>query len=295
MKKHLLIASIALLALLAVTARAEERPLRIVASFSILGDMIKQIGGEAVDVYVLAGPNADMHAYQPTTNDIKILSKADVIAINGLGFDTKMKGMAEASRARAKLLVASAGVKPIFVGEGDSAVPDPHAWQNPLNGRIYVRNIAGALIGAAPEQGAKIRERAAAYDAELKKTDAWIKEKLKNIPPEKRIIITTHDAFRYFGKAYDIKFLAPLGVNEEAEPTSSGIAGLIKQIRDEGVRKVFIENMNDPRLMKQIAKDGGAQMGGTLYSDALSEPDGPAPTYLDIFRHNVPLMRDAME
>jgi zinc/manganese transport system substrate-binding protein len=277
------------------TSHAAPKPLHVIASFSILGDMIKQVGGDTVDVIVLAGPNTDLHAYQASPNDIKALAAADIIAINGLGLDRWMHGLIEASGTRAKLLVASAGIKPITGGEGNKAVPDPHAWQDLTNGRIYARNIAAALITAAPEQGKYIKERAIRYDAELKKMDKAIRDELAGIPPNKRKIITTHDAFRYFGEAYGITFIAPLGMNEDAEPTAIDIAKLIEQIKHEDIKEVFIENIIDPRLMQQIAKDSGAKLGGELYSDSLSPPNGPAPTYLDLFRNNVPKMKEAIE
>ena len=276
-------------------SQAADKPLQVVASFSILGDMVKQIGGAAVQVTVLAGPNADMHTFQPTPEDAKALANADLIAINGLGLDHWMQRLFEASGTHAKLLVASMGVKPRLLGEGDHALADPHAWQDLANGRLYVRNIAGALMEALPAQATAISERAARYDAELKKMDAYVREQFADIPPEKRKIITSHDAFGYFGTAYGVTFLSPLGMDTGGGASAITVAKLIEQIKAEGVKEVFIENMTDPRLMEQIAHDSGVRMGGELYSDALSPPNGPAPTYLDMFRANVPKLRDAME
>ncbi len=271
------------------------KPLKVVASFSVLGDMVWNIGGDAIELSVLAGPDADMHTYQPAPADVKALAEADVIAINGLGLDHWMQPLIEASNTRAKLLVASAGIKPLFSDEGDKAVPDPHAWQDLGNARVYARNIAGALIGSAPEHGAVFRENLAKYDDEIKKTDAYVRGQLKNISPGKRKIITSHDAFGYFGKAYDVTFLAAQGLSTESEPSAKAVAQLIDQIKEEKVSAVFVENIKDPRLMQQIAKESRAKIGGTLYADALSDPKGPAPTYLDMFRHNVKLMKEAME
>lgn len=282
------------LALCGVLRAEPLPPVRVVASFSLLGDLVKQVGGEAVDVVTLAGPDSDLHAFQPTPQDAKTLAQADIIAINGLGIDHFIQRLIVASHTKGKLLVASAGVKARFFGEGKDAVADPHAWQDPRLLRVYVRNIAGALIKASPDNEALFRANADRLDAELKKMDAFIREQFKDIPPAKRKIVTTHDAFGYFGDAYDIRFIAPLGMNEEAEPSAQDIAALIQFIKREKVRTVFIENLHDPRLMEQISKETGAKLGGTLYSDALSPPDGPVPTTLDIFRTNVPKLREAM-
>lgn len=271
-----------------------ERPVKVVVSFSILGDMVHQIGGEAIELKVLAGPNADMHTFQASPQDAKAIAEADIIVINGLGLDRWMQPLVRASDTHAKLLVASAGVKPRKFSEGDSTVVDPHAWQDLSNGRLYLRNIANALVSAAPAHGREIRARALSYDAEMKKTDSWVREQFARIPLERRKIITSHDAFGYFGDAYGVTFLAPQGLSTEAETSAFDIAKLVEQIKGEKVGEVFIENMTDPRLMEQIARDSGAKMGGILYSDSLSTPNGPAPTYLDMFRNNAPLMREAM-
>jgi zinc/manganese transport system substrate-binding protein len=296
MKKCLFVFLVSLMAAsIPAMAAPAEKPLQVVASFSILGDMAKRIGGEAVQVYVLAGPDADMHTFQPKPDDARALANADIIVINGLGFERWMHRLIEASGTRAKLLVASAGVKARLLGEGDKAVADPHAWQDLANGQLYVRNIAGAFMNAVPAKAKEIRERARNYTRELKEMDNYVREQFKDIPQEKRKIITSHDAFAYFGAAYNITFLSPLGMSTEAEPLPADVAKLIGQIRAEGVKEVFIENMTDPRLMKRIAKESGAKMGGALYSDALSPPGGPASAYIDIFRHNVPKLREAME
>jgi zinc/manganese transport system substrate-binding protein len=294
--KKLLLAFFALSLFIPGLTHAAEPPLRIVASFSILGDMVKQIGGDAVDVRVLVPVNGDAHTYQPTPDDAKALAAANIIAINGLGLESWMDRIIEASGTKAKLLVASAGVKPRILTKTSTGkeVADPHAWQDLRNGRLYIRNIASALMAAKPDEAKKIRERAIAYDNALVKMDDYVKQQFADIPAAQRKIVTSHDAFGYFGAAYDVTFLAPVGMSTEDEPSAANVAGLIEQIKAEGVKQVFIENMTDPRLIAQIAKDSGAKMGGTLFSDALSPPDGPAPTYLDMFRNNVPKLREAM-
>ena len=275
---------------------AAAAPLHVVASFSVLGDMVKNVGGEAVAVRTLVGPDADTHTYQPTPEDAKALAAADVIFVNGLGFEGWMQRLVEASGTKAKVVVVSEGVKPrVMVEEGEGTVTDPHAWQDPANGLIYVKNIAMALEKAVPDQVKAVQARAAAYDARIAETDAYVRKQFAGIPESKRKIITSHDAFGYFGAAYDVTFLAPQGMSTEAEASASGVAKLIEQIKAEKVNRVFIENMSDPRLITQIAKDTGAEMGGALFSDALSGAGGLAPDYLAMFRNNVPKMREAME
>jgi len=272
-----------------------ENPLRVVASFSIIGDMIREIGGGMVQLTVLAGPDADMHTFQPNPNDAKALKEADIIVINGLGLEGWMDRLLKASGTKAKLLVASAGVKPFILAGGEAPIVDPHAWQSISNGRLYVRNIANALMAALPEHSPEIRERFLRYDAKLKELDRQTREQFASIPREKRKIVTTHDAFNYFGEAYGVTFISLLGISTEAEPSSFNVADLIKRIKAEGIKTVFFENMTHPGLMEQIAREAGVRMGGALYTDALSPPDGPAPIYIDMLRFNTGKIKRAIE
>lgn len=272
----------------------QEPLIKVVASFSVLGDMIRQVGGDAVQVAVLAGPETDLHAYEAQPQDVRAIAQADVIAINGLGLDQWMQPLIEASGTHAKLLVASAGVKPRYVQKRELSIVDPHAWQDVMNGRLYIRNIAGALIAAAPEQGAYIRENARRYDEELKQADVWIRRQISAVPAAKRKIITSHDAFGYFGRAYGVTFFDPVGLNTQAEVSPAQVAALVEQMKDQGMRTVFLETKADPRLMEQIAQEAEAKVGGELFTDSLSKAGGAAPSYLDMFRHNVPLLCAAM-
>ncbi len=273
---------------------AAEKPLQVVASFSILGDMVREIGGDTVDVTTLVGPDADAHVYQPVPEDIKAVAAADIIVINGLAFEGWMNRIVGASGTKAKLLVASAGIKPRFMEEDGKPAADPHAWQNLAFGQIYARNIAGGLMAALPAKAEEMRARAKAYVAKIAETDKWVRDEFAMISESRRKVITNHEAFGYFGEAYGITFLAPVGMNREAEPSAADMAKLIDRIKAEGIKSVFIENITSPRLIEQIAKESGASLGGTLYSDSLSPPGGPAPTYLDMFRHNVPKLREGM-
>lgn len=291
---------------LAAPVSAEEPRLKIVASFSILGDMVREVGGDAVDLAVLVGPEADAHDYQPTPDDVKKVAQADILVINGLKFEGWMTRLIKASGSKAKLLVASAGVRPRLLEpgthdhhhhhqahEGDVAV-DPHAWQDLANGALYARNIAAAIAKAQPALAAFVTARKAAYAEKIDALDRDLKQAFAAIPAPRRKVITAHDAFGYFGRAYGVTFIAPVGISTEAEPSAADLARLTRQIKDEGVTRIFAENMTSPRLIAQLAKDAGATLGGTLYADALSGPEGPAPTYLTMMRHNADLMLGAM-
>lgn len=266
-------------------------PLHIVASFSILGDMIEQVGGEDVVVDTLVGAGEDAHAFQPTPKDAIRVAKADIIAINGLRFEGWMNRLIKASGTKAKLLVASAGIKPRFLEEAharpeDEPPVDPHAWQDLRNGKIYVTNIAKALIEARPDKADLFRQRAKAYLAQLETLDNEARVAFEKLPESSRKMITNHDAFGYLAQAYGLTFLSPVGLSTEAEPSAADVAKLIQQIKDENVHTLFLENNTDSRLARQIAKETGAKMGGTLYADTLTAPDGEAPTYLDMMKAN---------
>jgi len=276
---------------LSLPARADT-PLPIVASFSILGDMVKEVGGPAVTVTVLVGPNGDTHVYEPTPKDAKTLAEAKFLFVNGLGFEGWMPRLAEASGFRGRMITASEGIKPRLVKADEI---DPHAWQDPENGLIYVRNIAIALEHALPNQATDIKLRAQAYSDRIKAMDQKLRAEFITIPAQKRRIITSHDAFGYFGAAYGIEFLAPVGISSGAEPSAGQLGSLIRQMRAEGIKTVFLENMESHRLAEQLAKEAGAQLGGELYSDALSDPKGPAPTYLAMFDNNAPKLLKAMQ
>ena len=294
-----------------IAAPALSAEVNAVASFSILGDMVSRVGGDRVAVTTIVGANADSHVYSPKPSDAAAVAGADIFFINGLGFEGWMDRFVEATGYTGPLIVASEGVSAhVMEEEGeeheeheehddheghDHGATDPHAWQSLTNGVLYVQNIAKALCAVDADGCATYTANAEAYTAELTTLDTTVRAELDAVPAEQRKVITTHDAFGYFGEAYGVTFLAPEGISTDAEPSAADVAKLIVQIKDEGVRALFIENMSDPRLIQQIADETGATLGGELYADALSEPDGPAPTYLDMFRHNVGLLIPAME
>ena len=258
--------------------------LKVVTTFTILGDMVRNVGREHIALTTLVGPDGDAHVYEPTPADARTLAQADVVVVNGLGFEGWIDRLVRVSGYKGPVVVASEGVAALTVEENR---PDPHVWQDLANGRLDVANIARALAAADPAHADDYRRRAEAYDRELAALDRDIRGRLGAFPADRRKVITSHDAFQYFGRAYGIDFRAPVGLSTESEPSAGEVAALIRQMRDEGIHALFVENVTDPRLVEQLAREAGAVVGGRLYSDSLSGPTGPAPTYLDMFRHNV--------
>jgi zinc/manganese transport system substrate-binding protein len=265
---------------------AQEK-LKAVATFSILGDFVRQIGGDRVEVSSLVGPNGDAHVFSPTPDDAKTILEAKVVFVNGLGLEGWIERLVKASGTRALKIVTTKGIK-AMKGEGDEAGGlDPHAWQDVRNAKIYAANIRDGLIEVDPAGRAIYEANAAAYIAKLDVLDGEVRAAIAAIPKKNRRIITTHDAFGYFAKAYGMGFIAPLGVSTETEASARDVARIIQQVKAERVPAVFLENISDNRLMQMIANESGAKIGGRLYSDALSEPDGPAGTYIEMIRNNV--------
>lgn len=276
----------------AVVTSAVARPLRaadrlkVLATFSILADFARNVGGDRGEVTTLIGPNNDAHVYSPAPADAKKVANAKIVIANGLGFEGWMSRLVRASGGRATLVVAARGVAPLKAEHGDDSA-DPHAWQSVPNAKVYVANIRDALIAADPAGRSAYAASAAAYLAALDALDQEVRAAIAKIPPERRQVVSTHDAFGYFEQAYGIDFVAPLGVSTDAEPSARDVANIIRQIKAQKVPALFLENVVDPRLVQMIAKETGARIGGKLYSDALTEAGGEAPTYIAMMRHNV--------
>ncbi|MFI3309602.1 metal ABC transporter solute-binding protein, Zn/Mn family [Ewingella allii] len=266
---------------------AMAKTVTAVASFSILGDIVHQVGGDHVKVNSLVGPDGDPHSFEPSPQDSKEINASDVVFVSGLGLEGWIDRLVSASGYKGKVVTASEGVKSSQMVDDGKEITDPHAWNSMANGVIYATNVMNALIAADPEDADYFRKRGDAYIEQLKKLDEWAKSEFANVPQEKRKVLTSHDAFGYFGREYHVTFMAPVGFSTEAEASASGVASLIKQIKEEKVKTYFIENQTDPRLVKQIAAATGAQAGGELYPEALSGPKGPATTYEKAFKHNV--------
>ncbi len=273
-----------------VARAANSAPLPVVASFSILADFVRAVGGDSVAVTTIVGPDGDAHVYEPTPQDSRRLASAKLVFVNGLGFEGWISRLIAASKTKAKVVTASTGVAPRAGEEG----ADPHAWQDVSNAEIYVANIRDALAEADPARAEQYKAAAAAYIAKLAALDAEIKGAFAAVPPERRRLVSTHDAFGYFAARYGLDFIAPQGVSTEAEPSARDIARIIDAVKANGVPAVFLENIIDPRFAMRIAAETGARVGGTLYSDALSDAKGPAATYIDLMRHNVRELTEAL-
>jgi zinc/manganese transport system substrate-binding protein len=348
--RHLLMRSaVAAVLLMPSTQTWSDEPIPVVATFSILGDMVKSIGGNAIEVTTLVGANGDTHVYQPTPADARAIKEADLLFVNGLEFEGWLDRLVEAAAFEGETVVATNGIDVIAYddhhddhhdedkehhadkedahhdtdehseegeheGEDHSAAGDhndhsaagdhddhddgkhddhhnhgeydPHGWQSLRNAIVYVDNITAALAKSDPSQAALFYNNRAAYVADIEKLEAELQALLSALPENARTVITSHDAFQYFGRDYNLTFLAPQGLSTESEASAKDVATLIKQMRTEGISAVFVENISDPRLIKQIANETGAKVGGKLYPGALSKADGPAATYLNLIRHN---------
>jgi len=299
-----LLASLAAGVLLATTpmARAQEK-LPVVASFSILGDFVKEIGAERVAVTTLVGPNGDAHVYSPSPVDAKSVAAAKLIVINGLKFEGWLPRLIKSSGAKGVVATATTGIKPIEAeeepahgkaGGHDHGHDDPHAWQSMPNAKVYIANIRDALSSADPAGKAVYEANATVYLAKLDAVDGEVRAAVARIPADRRKAITSHDAFGYFSRTYGIAFIAPQGVSTEAEASAKDVARIIRQIRTQKVPAVFLENISNPRLIEQMAKESGARIGGRLFSDALSDANGPAGTYIQMMKHNISEIEKAL-
>ncbi|GAA4110680.1 zinc ABC transporter substrate-binding protein AztC [Aminobacter aganoensis] len=288
------------------TASASAEPLKVVASFSIIGDFATNVGGDRIELTTLVGPDGDAHVYEPSPADAVSMSKADVVLVNGLQFEGFLQRLVEASATKASVVELTKGVEPIKMKEEHEHAAeagsdhhnhgdlDPHAFQSVANARIYVRNIADAFCAADVTNCDIYKANALAYTAKLDAADEEIKTTVAGIPEDKRTVITSHDAFGYFENAYGLTFLAPEGISTEAEASAADVAALIMQVRGDKASAIFLENITNPRLIEQISSETGVKVGGTLYSDALSKAGGPATTYIDMMKANIGTIKAAI-
>lgn len=281
-----------LLAMLMVASplHAAER-LNVVASFSILADFVRNVGGDRINLTTLVGPDSDVHVYTPAPGDAKRIAEAKLVVVNGLGLEGWLPRLVQSAGSKAQVVTASAGIAPLKLG----STADPHAWQSVPKARIYVTDIADALAAADPDDAEFFRAQARAYLEKLETLDREVREAVGKIPPERRKVISTHDAFGYFAAEYGVQFVAPLGVSTETEPSARDIAAIIGQIKAQKIPAVFLENISDDRLIRRIAAETGAKVGGTLISDGLTGEKGSAPTYIDMVRHNIKALTSALD
>lgn len=281
---------LSVLLLIASPLSAAER-LNVVASFSILEDFVSNVGGDRVNLTTLVGADSDVHVYTPAPSDAKRIADAKLVIVNGFGLEGWLPRLVQSSGATAQVVTASAGIAPLKLGSG----ADPHAWQSVPNARIYVTNIANALAAVEPADAEFFRGQAKAYLNKLDELDREVRDALAKIPPERRKAISTHKAFGYFAAEYGVQFIAPVGVSTETEPSARDIAAIIGQIKAERIPAVFLENISDDRLIRRIAAETGARVGGTLISDGLTGEKGSAPTYIDMVRHNIKALTSALD
>ncbi len=269
----------------------------VTASFSILGDVIKNVGGNLVTVNVIVGPNQDTHVYEPTPDDNLLIINADLVVINGLSFETWFERLVSASGYKKPIIVASQGIpfhKMMEPQISNEPVPDPHVWNDVQHVATWVYNIKNALQELDPHNASVYEKNAALYLKELAKLDRWIKNQFKDVPKESCKVITAHDAFNYFEKAYGLVFLSPQGLSTTDEPSAHEMASLITQIKKEKIKTIFVENISSQRLIQQLAAETGAKIGGTLYSDALSTAEEPASTYIKLMESNVKTLAQSL-
>lgn len=306
---HFLLLVLCLFAAKPGLAAVSPPVLTVVASFSILGDFAQRIGGERVRVHTLIGAGADAHVFQPTPADGKTLAQASLVVVNGLGFEGWIERLIKSSGYRGKVLVASAGVAALKQtaahahsghprgtngDQQDGQAFDPHAWQDMKNALRYVDNIAQGLGEADPAGKALYQANAAHLKREIAALDVEIRQMFDKLPPERRKVVTSHDAFAYFSRAYGIRFISAVGISTDAEPSAADLGRIIRLIRKERTPAIFMENVSDPRLLQRIQAESGARVGGTLYPDALSTASGPAHTYLKMMRHNAQSLATAL-
>ncbi|MBM3553419.1 MAG: metal ABC transporter substrate-binding protein [Alphaproteobacteria bacterium] len=278
------------LAALVMPAKAEAKKIPVVASFSIIGDFVRQVGGDRVSVTTIVGPDGDAHVYEPSPADGRRIAQARLIFVNGLGFEGWLDRLIKSAKSKGEVVTLGKGV----AARKDEEGQDPHAWQDVANAKVYVEAIREALMAADPEGAQTYKANADAYLAKLDALDAEIQQAIAAVPKERRRVVSTHDAFGYFAARYGVEFIAPQGVSTEAEVSARDVARIIDAVRAHKVGAVFIENVADPRLAKRIASETGARMGGVLYSDALSDAKGDGATYIDMMRHNVKELAKAL-
>ncbi|PCI88760.1 MAG: ABC transporter substrate-binding protein [Hyphomicrobiales bacterium] len=316
--KRILVSTVALTLATSLSVQANAENLKVVASFTIVADFAKNVGGEKIDIITLVGPNGDAHVYNPKPSDAVALSKANVILTNGLNFEGFLSKLVEASGTKAQIIKLTKGVEVLEAKEGhdqdheenhsdvdqgdehkdaeghDHGENDPHAWQSVANAKMYVNNIAKAFC-IADVSGCNVYEiNASTYLKKLDKLEQFIKTSVSEIPQNKRTVITSHDAFGYFEHEYGIKFLAPEGISTETEASAADIAALIVQVKEDKASAIFVENISNARLIEQISKETGIEIGGSLYSDSLSDKNGPASSYIQMMRHNINTIKGAI-
>jgi zinc/manganese transport system substrate-binding protein len=270
--------------------RAED-PLRVVASFSVLADLAKQIGGADAVVTSLVPLGGEPHDWEPRPRDIAALARADLVVVNGLGLEGWLDRLIAASGYAGPVLVASRDVDPLLEASG---IPDPHAWHSPAAAALYAGVIAGAFTDLRPARADAFRANLDSFNAELDALAAWARTRAAAIPANRRVVVTTHDAFAWLGRDYNIRFLSPAGLDSAAQPSAKRLGELVAEIRAAGVGAVFLEAGGDSRLARTLAAEAGVAVGPPLYAGTLTPAGGAAADYLSLWRYNFTRMLEAM-
>ncbi len=287
--KILLVAAVCLLT--AVWLPAQK--LQVVATASMIADMASQIGGDLIDVRCVVPIGGDPHIYDPTPGDANMVAHADLILRNGLTFEGWLMELIENSGTRANIVTVTEGIDAISSLLYENA-SDPHAWMDASNGLIYIKNIRDALIRLDPQNEPTYTQNHEQYAGHLRELDHYIMEKIASIPESKRILITSHDAFQYYGRRYGIRLESVLGTSTDAEVQTADILRLNKIIKESRVPALFVESTINPKVLEQLAVDNNLQIGGKLYSDSIGDKDSPAPTYYDMLKHNTDVIVAAL-
>jgi zinc/manganese transport system substrate-binding protein len=288
--------------LLAGPAGAADR-ITVVATFSVIADMLANVGGGRIDIRTIVGAGGDCELYQPTPADVATVAEARAVFINDLNeeFEPWLEPLLKQSLFKGTKVVVTRGVRtltaeeehPVSGRQLPSAI-DQHAWLDPKNGVVYVRNIAAALIRLDPPHADEYRARVAAYTKEIQAVDDWAREEIARVPADKRRALASHDSLQYIANAYGITLLAVNGWTNKSEPSAAELAKLAQQIRASRVKALFLDSITDPRAMQRIAGETGAVIGGTLYGDSLSPKDGEADSYIEMLRHDVSTLKAGM-
>lgn len=293
--------------LLCVSTFAVAEPLQVTASFSILADVAREIGGERVNVNEIVRSNQDMHVYRITPQDLRLVRSSKLVLLNGQGFEPA-EFVRSIQAAKVPFVEATQNIhlmdnhdehehehehehKHNDKHEHSHGDKDPHVWQDPVLMQKYAENIANALISVDSASSDYYKKRLANYQKQLKELDDWATKEISVIPVAKRKVLTAHDAFGYLGERYQIRFIAPQGVSEDSEPSAKQIANIIRQVKQENIRAVFMENISNPRLMRQLSRETGVDISGKLYSDALPE----SGSYIKMMQHNISELVKAMK
>ncbi len=302
MRRHLLSSLIFMVVLTSAcsAAPAVETPSgarQVLAVETFLADIAQNVAGERLGVESLLPVASDPHEFQPTAQDLIRIARSPVLIVNGAGYETWLTKMLESDAGPRRVIVASAGLVPNPDPSGGYPAGDPHLWMNPSHVIRYVENIRDGLAEIDPAGKEVYRANAEAYLARLKDLDRWARQQIAQLPPERRLLVTNHDTLRYFAQAYGFEIVGLVipGLTSEASASARQLASLVETMRSRGVRAIFLDAGENSKLAEQIAAESGARVVADLFVESLSPPDGPAPTYLDMIRHDVTIIVEALK